>query len=210
MPKEDKTDNSIQDGMMNRRTVILSGEINHSSTSEVRRRLIMLQMQSDSPINLIIDSGGGSIDAALQLCDLMTTMLTAPVRGIAIGECGSAATFVMLHCNERIGTPYSRYLIHSGTLSRITVPINQTTSENLEQLLKDLKVTEETVMNLYMNRLTPTTWNDETSASDRRTFVQKLIDRGDQNFDAWMTAKEALDVGLIETVTAGKLDIFAS
>ncbi len=210
MSKEDMSSNPIFDGMMDRRTVILSGEINHASTGEVGQRLISLQMQSDSPINLIIDSGGGSMDAALRLCDLMTTVLTAPVRGIALGECGSAATFVMLYCIERIGTPYSRFLIHSGTRSKITIPINQTTSENLGQLLRDVEATEEMVMKLYMNRLTPKKWSGKTSNKDRRAFVRKLIARGDQRFDDWMSAEEAVQVGLIESVFTGKLDIFKS
>ncbi len=210
MSKEDRPSNSILDGMMERRTVILSGEINHASTSEVGQRLISLQMQSNSPINLIIDSGGGSMDAALRLCDLMTTIMTAPVRGIALGECGSAATFVMLYCKERIGTPYSRFLIHSGTRSKITIPINQTTSENLEQLLRDVKATEEMVTKLYMSRLTPVRWTEQTSQDDRRKYVHELIGRGDQRFDDWMSAEEAVEVGLIERVTSEKLDIFHS
>lgn len=204
----DKPNNSILDGMMERRTVILSGEINHSSTGEVAKRLLSLQMQSSNPINLIIDSGGGSMDAALRLCDLMTTIMTAPVRGIALGECGSAATFVMLYCKERIGTPYSRFLIHSGTRSKITIPINQTTSENLEQLLRDVKATEEMVTELYMSRLTPAKWTEQTLKEDRRKFVHELISRGDQRFDDWMSAEEAVEAGLIERITNDKLDIF--
>ncbi len=210
MSNENKTHNLILDGMMERRTVILSGEINHISTGEVGQRLISLQMQSNETINLIIDSGGGSMDAALRVCDLIATVMTAPVRGIALGECGSAATFVMLYCTERIGTPYSRFLIHSGTRSKITIPINQTTSENLEHLLRDAKATEEMVTRLYMSRLTPATWTEQTPNDARRKFVQDLIARGDQRFDDWMPAEAAVDVGLIERVMHNKLDIFSN
>ncbi len=200
----------ILEGMLDRRTVILSGEINHESIDETWDCFLRLQMQSNSPINLIIDSGGGGVDSALRLCDLMTTVMTAPVRGIAIGGCGSAATFIMLYCKERIGTPYARFLIHSGTRTKITIPINQTTSENLEQLLRDVKATEEMVTRLYMHRLTPKKWNNETSDEERRAFVQGLIARGDQRFDDWMTAEEAIEVGLIERVVTDKLDIFSA
>lgn len=210
MSKEEKPHNPILDGMMERRTVILSGEITHLSTGEVGQRLIRLQMQSSSTINLIIDCGGGIMDAALRLCDLMTTIMTAPVRGIALGECGSAATFVMLHCKERIGTPYSRFLIHSGTRSKITIPIDQTTSENLGQLLRDVKATEELVTRLYMSRLTPAKWTEQTPDEERRTFVQSLIARGDQRFDDWMPVEEAVEIGLIQSVISDKLDIFPS
>jgi ATP-dependent Clp protease, protease subunit len=192
-----------------RRTVILTGDINHQSIGEVAQRLITLQARSPDRINLIIDSGGGSMDAALRLCDLMSTVMTAPVRGIALGSCGSAATFVMLYCNERISTPYTRFLIHSGTRSKISIPIGQTTSENLEQLLRDVKATEEMVLGLYMSKLTPTAWSKEMPANEkRREYVQQLIDRGDQSFDEWMSAEEAIEVGLITKIVSEKLDIF--
>lgn len=208
MSKEEKPRNSIVDGMLERRTVILNDEINHESTSEAGQHLLNLQMQSTDPINLIIDSGGGSLDSALRICDLITSIMTAPVRGIVLGACGSAATFILLHCVERIGTPYSRFLIHSGTRSKITIPINQTTSVNLEQLLREVKATEELVTKLYMNRLTPAMWHTSTSEEERRTFVQNLITRGDQRFDDWMFAEEAVEVGLIDRVVHEKLDIF--
>lgn len=193
---------------MARRTVVLSGEMNNESMGEVGSRLITLQMRSPDPITLLIDSGGGSIDAALRLCDLITHVMTAPVKGIALGMCGSAATFVMLHCNERLSTPYSRFLIHSGTRSKISIPINQTTSENLEQLLKDVKATEEMVIQLYMERLTPS-WAVPPSEEEKRENVLRLIARGDQRFDEWMSATEAVEIGLVSGIVSGKIGIFS-
>ncbi len=211
--KDEKNNDLIDpifEGLMDRRTVVMSGEMTSESTSRLGQRLLSLQMKSSDPINLIIDSGGGSTFAALQLCDLITTMLTAPVRGIALGSCGSAATFIMLHCHERIGTPYSQFLIHSGTKSRISIPVNQTSSEHLEQLLKDVRTTEETVLQLYVKQLTPREWKEKNlSNEERRAYVRKLIARGDQNFNAWITAEEAVEVGLIESITTEKLNIFS-
>ncbi len=207
-PKDEKPD-PIVEGLMERRTVVLRDEINHDSISELRGRLLTLQMRSTDRINLIIDSGGGNFYSALELCDVMTNLLTAPIRGIALGACGSAATFVMLHCNERIGTPHSRFLIHSGTRTKISLPINQTTSENLEQLLKEVKATEERVLQLYMSQLTPKAWAPQgPTDEERRVYAQKLINRGDQNFNDWLSAEEALDVGLIGKIERGKLNIF--
>lgn len=206
---EESKPDTLADGLMRRRTVILEGVINTKSMGNVWRRMIELQMQSSDPINLVIDSGGGSLDDALHLCDLMTTLMTAPVHGIALGACGSAATFVMLHCQERIGTPYSRFLIHSGTRNEISVPINQTTSESLEQLLKDVKKTEEMVLGIYMDRLTPRVWvGSSPDGNEKRKFVQDLINRGDQRFGKWLYAEEAVEVGMITKIVTEKLDIF--
>ncbi len=209
MKEEEQTSNPIIDGLMTRRTVVLEGEINPESTNALSQKILKLQMQSSAPINLIIDSGGGNTDAALKLCDLISTVITAPLRGIALGKCGSAATFVMLYCTERICTPYSRFLIHSGTIGKISLQINDTTAENLEALLRDVRSTDEMVMQLYMSKLTPTSWIfKKPSEAKCRAFIKKLINRGDQQFDYWLSAKEAVEVGLIQRIVSGKLDIF--
>lgn len=206
---DEKRVNPLAEGMMGRRTVVLSGKITNESVSEISRRLFELQMRSSDRINMLFDSGGGSANAALQLCDIMSTILTAPVHGIAVGACGSAATFVMLHCKKRLSTTHSRFLIHSGTMSEITIPANQTTSTHLEQLRKDALAFEEKMAKLYMNRLTPAEWKDgDVSDEQKRDFVRSLISRGDQRFDAWFSAEEAIKLGLIEEIVTSKFDIF--
>lgn len=199
---------TIFNDLMSKRTVVISGKIVKDNIDDVIRRLIALQTLSHEPIYLIIDSSGGSIHFALRLCDLMTTLITAPIKGVAMGLCGSAATFIMLHCDERIGTPYSKFLIHSGYRDQISIPIDQSTADNLELLLKETKNLEEEAIDLYMRKLTPHTWSDNTSNENKRTYVKELIKRGDQNFNNWMSAKEAEEVGLINNIIVDKLDIF--
>lgn len=207
--KDDKKPNALAEALMLRRTVVLNGRINGDSVDEVIRRLLELQMRSTDRINLLIDSGGGSVPAALQLCDMIETALTAPVHGIAIGDCASAATFIMLSCKRRLSTPHSRFLIHSGRMNEITLPINQTSSEHVEQLLNDVKRTEGIVTRFYMKHLTPKAWEvGKPSEDGQRQFVQGLIHRGDQHFDSWFTADEALEIGLIQEIKSDKLEIF--
>ncbi len=94
--------NHVFTNIIAHRKVILSGEVS--------QRLIALKVRSLARINLVIDSGGASMDAALRLCDLIPTVMTTPVRGIALCSCVSVATFAMLYCNELISTPCSRLL----------------------------------------------------------------------------------------------------
>lgn len=207
---EDPRPNLVMEALKLRRTLVLSGEINRDSMRVLSEQLISLQMISNDRINLIIDSGGGETSPALTFCDLLSALITAPVRGIALGSCGSAATFVMLHCNERVSTPYSRFVIHSGMVSQISVPINQTTSVDLEQLLLKVKATEEKVIRLYMNRLTPPAWKkSQPKEAEKREFVRKLIERGDQRFNDVLSAEEAIQVGLVTEIIREKLDIYA-
>jgi len=187
----------VRKGLLSRRTVVLEGVIDEESIALVQNQLLQLQMVSDDRINLIIDSGGGDTYRALALCDLMTCVLTAPVRGIVNNVCGSAATFILLHCGERLGMPHAQFMIHSGQMGDIKIPVNQSTAKNLTQLLNEAKTTEEQVVRMYMDRL-----------KKNRKQVQKLIARGDQSFDNLMTAEEALKVGLITHIVREKLDIF--
>lgn len=206
---DEKEKNPILENLMERRTVFLEGDITHDSISDVCSRLMLLQTHSSDRITLMINSGGGDLYAALQLCDQMKVFMTAPVRGIAFGDCGSSATFVMLHCKERYSTPYSRFLIHSGNLGGVDIPVGRTSSRIAEQLLASVKSTEDQVINIYADHLTPKDWkNKKISSEKKREFVQRLIDRGDQRFNSWMSATEAVEIGLIDDVCSSKLDIF--
>jgi ATP-dependent protease ClpP protease subunit len=185
----------LRDMLMRQRTVLL-GEINSESGTEVARRLLILQSQSTDKINLLIDSGGGENSWAYRLCDLIECVITAPVKGIAIGSCNSAATFVMLHCNERIATPKARFIIHSGRMSGITVPLNHTTQTELEHLLAATKISTEQMIRMYMQKM-----------HKSRKEIIALIRRGDQKFNDSISAIEAVKFGLIERIEE-KLDIF--
>lgn len=198
----------ILDNLMRHRTVTLTGDIDYKQSVDVMKRMFALQLAGNDTINLIIDSTGGSVDSALRICDLMTTVLTAPVRGIAIGFCGSSATYVMLHCSERLSSTNCRFLIHSGTIDKATIPIGADTAKHIQDLQDESDARRENQLRRYIHRLTPATWNESTTEDEKRSFVQNLINRGDQRFDCWMSADEAVEAGLIQRVITDKLDIF--
>lgn len=204
---EHSLSNQIVEGLMRRRTVVLSGEINPESARLLGQQMLALQIESSEPIKLLIDSCGGSIFQALQICDAMTTLIKAPVTGVAFGSCGSAATLIMLHCKERQSSRNSRFLIHSGNISQVSFTVNHTTQENLEQLMREAKAVDNKMMSVYEKYLTPTNWTSDKTQEEKRDFVRALIKRGDQKFDDWMSAEEAIECGLITTIIE-KLDIF--
>lgn len=198
-----------RDMLMVRRTVVLAGEINRDSLGDVMRRMLKLQAISSDPINMIITSGGGQTDPALEFSDFMSKVLRAPIRGIALGMCGSAATFVMLNCHERLGTPHANFLVHTGTVSKISIPASGTASKHLEHLLAEVRAREERMFKLYMTQLTPPAWQKRRpSLAVRRKHVQALVDRGNQPFNGLMSAEEAIEAGLIERIVTEKLNIF--
>lgn len=178
---------------------MLDREIKWEWLEDLVKRMFALQIQSNDPITLMIDSPGGSTLSALRLCDIITHVLTAPVYAVVVGECHSAATYVLLHCAKRSGLPYSGYVIHSGKFNDLSIQIGNTTQANLEQLLEEGKKHRETDIALYSDKLKKT-----------RPEVEALINRGDQDFNSRLSAREALEIGLIEEIIEGKLGIFSS
>lgn len=192
---------NVLEGLTRYRTSYLMGEIKHGSSQRCIEQMLEFQYEShNQPINLLINSQGGSIGAALEICDFIDHILTAPVHATVFGECSSAATFILLHCPVRRATPHARFIIHSGRLSGMTLKIDSMTQKNLELLLKESTELSELVVNMYVERL------DMTKAR-----VQELIDRGDSDFNFAITAAEANAIGLItEIISEGKSPIFGS
>ena len=198
---DDKTDpfaNALDNHLIERRAVFLRGQIDQELAENVRGRLLLLQSMSSDPIHLLIDSIGGSLAYALRISDFISHVITAPVHGIVIGDCLSGATLILLHCTTRVSTPNATFLIHSGTMFQdVTLRVDKTTHRNMHLMYKDYMKNAEEMMKVYMAKLHLS-----------RQRVQKLIQRGDQDFDSKMCADEALKIGLIQEILEGKLDIF--
>lgn len=211
MPATESAQKPGRDDLLEFRTIALVGQIDEEGVNDIVENLVTLQFESTAPINLIIDSGGGSMIAALRLCDVIDTLLTAPVRGITLGACGSAATFVLLHCSERWSTPNSKFMIHSGHVDNVSIPINDASPRNVEDLLSRIKNAESEIIQIYTDRLTPKAWvTRRPRLGARQKFVRELIGNGDRPFTKWLSAEDALEVGLIERIVRTKLPIFPS
>ena len=137
------------------------------------------------------------MEAALKLCDVLKYVLTAPVRAIVVGMCSSAATFIYLHCAERWATPYAQFKIHSASFENVSIKVDSMMENNIQQLLAENKKVHATVVQLYMAQL---------NAS--KETVEQLMSRGDQQFDGYISAQEAFEIGFVQRIVDSKLDIF--
>lgn len=185
------------DAMFYKRRTVLLGQIDRPTVDRLGRQLLALQDESLAPITMLIQSSGGATFSAMQLCDLMEYFITAPLRGVVIGNCHSAATFVLLNCGERLATPNSQFVIHSNQVGDIKVLTDQTTERNLQDLLRETTTIAETTTRFYMKKLNMS-----------RTEVAALVARGDQAFNNALSVEEALKIGLITGVVEKKLDFF--
>lgn len=192
---EPKSD--ISQRMLELRTTSL-GDIDEKSVDFLLERLLQFQVASSvEPIKLLINSQGGVHHGAIMLCDFMDHVITAPIHGIVVGKCHSAATFILLSCSVRKCTPHASFVIHNATTSGIVVKHDSLTEKNISDLTIEVKGITESMIQFYMDKL---------HLSRKR--VQALLARGDQDHNDAMSAEEAVQIGLVQEIVKGKLDIF--
>jgi ATP-dependent protease ClpP protease subunit len=98
-----------------KRRLIFRARVNMVAMDKLADELISLNLKSAKPIELVIKSPGGEGSAALMLYDVMKSM-RAPVTGIAMGRCDSAALVIYSACQVRIATRHSWFLFHESSL----------------------------------------------------------------------------------------------
>ena len=90
------------------RILLLSGGI--SGAMELPAGLLALDSLSNEPIKLIITSGGGDLDAAFLLYDLMK-LIKSPIYTFG-RYCASAAALIFAAGKERYLSPHAKVMLH--------------------------------------------------------------------------------------------------
>lgn len=199
-----------EEDLLGNRTVFIEGEITVESAAVVRDSLFRLQQKSSEEIFLIINSKGGLTHAGLGLFDSMKNFIHAPVTGVALERCGSAATFILLGCQKRIATQHALLLIHSTYDDpKIEFNVRGGIMKRIYGDYNSLLKTDEGIIQLYINNLKPIPWkNWAVSNLEKRKFVIELLNRGDEESDYLLNTDESIHFGLIDEVVTGKLPCF--
>lgn len=97
------------------RTILLTTEINESSSREIIAKLLFLDALSDAPINLYISTYGGFIKDAFSVIDVIDS-LKSPVNTIGMGACYSGGALLLAAgTGSRTAMPNTTIVIHSPT-----------------------------------------------------------------------------------------------
>ena len=168
------------------RTVLLFGEVSDKSASDIARRLIALDAESNMPIDMIVSSPGGHLESGDAIHDLIR-FIAAPVNMIGTGWVGSAATHLYLAVpkERRFCTPNTRFLIHQpsggagGPASDIAI--------HAREIIKARERIARTIAR-------------ETG----RPYDQVLVDI---ERDRWLSAEEAIEYGLVGRIVQHKADV---
>lgn len=174
------TEERFLNDLLNKRIVYLEGEISYEEAEKIGTAIIWLNAQNDSSeIILYIKSYGGTVAAGLDIYDIVRHS-KAPVTGIVYSSANSVATVVLQACKMRKALRHSEIIIHNIKITEEW----QEFEENLEKTLKDTKIRQQRIYEIFSERTGKTIEEIKKACRERKT----------------MTAEEAKEFGLIDEV----------
>ena len=177
----------IDKELLESRTIIISQGIDSQLARNIYSRLILLEKDNaEKPINIIVNSPGGSADSGFGIFDMLR-FVKPPVVTLTAGLCASAAVIIFLagEKDKRFALPNSRFLIHQPSTSAVGP------AADLEITAKEiLKMRDQ--FNIIIAR--------ETGRDLKKVTT-------DTNRDFWLSAKEAVDYGLVSKIVKTRDEI---
>jgi ATP-dependent Clp protease protease subunit len=164
------------------RIVFLSSPIDDTSASDIIAQLLALDVDDpESDIFVYVNSGGGSVTAMNAIVDTMN-YLRAPVSTVALGIAASAAAVLLAAGSKgrRMALPNARIMIHQprggaeGSMQASDIAI----------IASEMNRSREWMENFLA---------EKTGRSAKE--ISDLIER-----DKWLSAEEAVELGLIDKI----------
>lgn len=186
-PQQGEERKELTDRLLESRIIMLSEPISSQLAETVAAKLLVLDAEdSETPIDIYINSPGGSVDAGFAIYD-MTRFISAPVRCVSTGLTASAAVIVLLAAEKenRLSLPNSRFLLHQpsggarGSVADIQIEANEILK--IRQRINSM-IAEETGQPL-----------EKVEGDTRRNY--------------WLDAEEALQYGLLSRVIRSRKEL---
>lgn len=163
------------------RILFLGTEINSDVANILVSQLLFLESDNpNKPVTIYINSPGGSVYDGMAIVDVINK-IKCPVYTTCVGTAASMAA-VILSAGERghrCALPHSQIMLHapSGGTDRVTSPDFKIAAKEMEKCEKMLySVLSENLEKDY-------------------DAIKQMCDR-----DFWMTSKEAMEHGVIDTI----------
>lgn len=166
--------------LLNDRIIILSDEVNDTTASLVVAQLLYLESQDmDRDIQLYINSPGGSITAGMAIYDTMN-YIKCDVSTICVGMAASMGAFLLSAGTKgkRLALPNAEIMIHQ--------PLS-----GMQGQATDIKIHTDRILRIKQKL-------NEILADVTGQPLEKIIN--DTERDNFMSAKEAMEYGLIDKV----------
>jgi ATP-dependent Clp protease, protease subunit len=184
--EQSSTSSFMEKALYEARTILLTGEINDKVARSVSAQLLAYSAVNDKPILLVVSSPGGHVESGDMIHD-MIKFVKAPVNILGTGWCASAGALIYAagKRERRFALPNTRFLLHEprggvgGQASDVEI-----------QAREIIKMRER------LNKI----FVEATGQTLER--IKKDTDR-----DYWMSAKEALEYGLVGKIVTSHKEI---
>ena len=166
--------------LMMDRIIFLGTEINDYTANVIQAQLLYLNSSDpDRDIHLYLNTPGGSVYAGLGIYDTMQ-FVSSKVSTMCTGMAASMGAVLLVagETGMRSALPHSRVMIHQ--------PMG-----GIQGQASDIEITAREILKLKDELY-------QIIADHSHQAVEKI--RQDADRDYWMTAKEALDYGMIDRV----------
>lgn len=169
----------IYSRLLKDRIIIIGGEIDDNIANSIVAQLLYLDSINNDDINIYINSPGGVVTAGMAIYDTMN-FIKSDVSTICIGMAASMAAFLLSS-----GTKGKRYCLPNSEVM-IHQPLGGAQGQATE-----IKIAAERILKLKdkLNKIL-----SKNTGKDLK-IVEKDTER-----DYFLTAKEALDYGLIDKI----------
>lgn len=168
--------------MMKERVVFFTGEVETNMCNVMVAQLLFLEAENpEAPINMYINSPGGSVYDGLAVYDVMQ-YIKCPVYTFVTGMAASMGSFI-----AQAGEPGHRYLLPRA-ITMIHQPSSGTrgkVSDMEIDLHESLRIKKE-MTELYVKH------------NSRGVTYERFVDLLDR--DKWLTAPQALELGLADHI----------
>lgn len=100
---------------LSQRIVKIRGEITEEAAIDFTDQLLELNMESDEPITVLLNSPGGEVNSGLMMLDAITGS-RAPIRMVCRGKAYSMGAVLFAGAKERLMLPNSELMLHQPLL----------------------------------------------------------------------------------------------
>ena len=187
--KKTGVDEKIDDVLLRHRRIFLSDGVSAESAKEIIRKLWYLELiDPGKPILLVINSPGGSVDSGFAIWDQIK-LISSPVTTLVTGLAASMGSILSLCAapGRRFATKNSRIMIHQPSIYGVI----RGQATDLDIQAKEILKTRQSIVSVYVE-----------ATGKEYGVIDKAIDR-----DAWMSAQEAKDFGLLDRVISSYAEI---
>lgn len=163
--------------MFERRIVFVTGRLDDALAAQAAAQIMTLDASSDAPIEVVLSSANGTLEAAFALIDVIDAT-DAPIRVRCQGQVAGPAIGVVAAADERSASAHTTF--------RLSLPAI-TLSGTADQIAAQSEEHRRLVWRFHARIARATRRAAEDVADDIRRA-------------RWLDAREALDYGLIDAV----------